>query len=95
MCEADDSPWWPDSFWSCWGAFARAQNLRVRLHDLRSTHGSLLLDKKVSPETVRQRLGHHSAAFFPSRYAVSLAGADVAAADTTDEVLSGRHEGAR
>ena len=75
--------------------FVKARNLKYRFHDLPSTHGSLLLDNKVSAEAVRQRLGHHSAAFFLSKYAVSLAGADVAAADTIDEVLSGHHEGAR
>ncbi len=65
-------PWWPDSFTSAWCVWRDSRGLTCRFHDLRATSGSLALAAGVDPEVVRQRLGHHSAAFFLERYAKAM-----------------------
>jgi integrase len=41
----------------------------IRLHDLRHTHATLLLQAGVNPKVVSERLGHHSVAFTLDTYA--------------------------
>jgi len=65
-------PWWPDSFSSAWRTWRDSMSLTCRFHDLRATSGSLALAAGIDPEVVRQRLGHHSAAFFLERYAKAM-----------------------
>lgn len=58
----------------------RAEVPRIRVHDLRHTHASFLIAAGADPALVRDRLGHHSAAFtlqvyghlWPGRAAVVL-----------------------
>ena len=45
---------------------------RIRLHDLRHTAASLMLQSGANPKTVSERLGHASAAFTMDVYAASL-----------------------
>jgi hypothetical protein len=47
----------------------RAELPRVRYHDLRHTHATLLLLADVSPHVVSMRLGHKSVAFTLQQYA--------------------------
>lgn len=42
---------------------------RIRLHDPRHTHATLLLRAGVNPKVVSERLGHHSVAFTLDTYA--------------------------
>lgn len=42
---------------------------RIRLHDLRHTHGTLLMGSGIHPKVVQERLGHHSSAFTMDVYA--------------------------
>jgi integrase len=55
---------------------------RIRLHDLRHTHASLLLQAGVSPKVVSERLGHATVGFTMQVYAHVIPGmqADAAAA---------------
>ena len=46
----------------------------VRFHDLRHTHASLLLQSRVNPKVVSERLGHSSVAFTLDIYAHVLPG---------------------
>jgi integrase len=46
----------------------------IRLHDLRHTHATLLLQAGVNPKIVSERLGHHSVAFTLDTYAHVLPG---------------------
>lgn len=62
-------PWWPDSFSSAWHQWCVKQGIACRFQDLRATSGSIALAASIDPEVVRQRLGHHSAAFFLEHYA--------------------------
>lgn len=48
---------------------------KLRLHDLRHTHATLLLQMKFSPRAVQERLGHSNVAFTLSIYGHVLPGA--------------------
>jgi len=59
----------------------------VRMHDLRHTAGSRMLEAGVDPRTVADRLGHKDAAFFLRTYAGSLPSSHRRAADIMGEAL--------
>jgi integrase len=57
----DGSPLNPDTLSTGWARFLRRQGLpRVRFHDLRHAHATLLLLQGVHPKIVSERLGHAS-----------------------------------
>jgi integrase len=60
-----------------------------KLHGLRHTHASQLLDAGVNIKTVASRLGHGSAALTLSTYAHLLPGADQDAAERIDDLMLG------
>jgi integrase len=55
---------------------------RIRLHDLRDTHASLLAQAGVPIEVVSKRLGHSSIAITVDRYVSVYRDRDAAAAST-------------
>ena len=59
----------------------------VRLHDLRHTHASLLLQQGVHPKIVSERLGHANIQITLDTYSHLLPGMQEAAADTFDKAL--------
>jgi integrase len=59
-----------------------------KLHELRHSHASQLLDAGVNIKAVSSRLGHASAALTLSTYAHLLPGADQDAAQRIDDLLS-------
>ena len=85
----DGSPIYPDGWTGTFERLVRAAGLpKVRLHDLRHTHASLLLASGVNPKIVSERLGHHSTAFTLDTYAHVMPGMQRRAAqDLTDLVL--------
>ncbi len=55
----DGRPLLPDTVSHAFGALVRKAGLpRVRFHDLRHSHASLMLRSKVHPKVVQERLGH-------------------------------------
>jgi integrase len=62
----------------------------VRLHDLRRTHATILIQKNIDPRTVAGRLGHSGTAMLARHYAVDRG--DVAAARAFS---SGHEEGSQ
>ena len=73
----------PDFFSQSWERLVRDSGLRrIRLHDLRHTHASILLKAGVPVKVVSERLGHSSPAFTMTVYQHVLPGmqADAAAA---------------
>jgi integrase len=79
----DGSPIHPDYFSQCFHhAVARSDLPRIRLHDLRHTHASILLRAGQPVKVVSERLGHANPAFTMSVYQHVLPGmqADAAAA---------------
>ena len=60
---------------------------RIRLHDLRHTHASLLVQAGVHPKIVQERLGHHSSAFTMDTYAHALPALQVEAAQRLSHLI--------
>lgn len=71
-----DGTWWNPPAVSL--AFRRAVKTvdlaRIRFHDLRRTHATLLLRAGVNPKVVSERLGHSSVAFTLDTYAHVMPG---------------------
>lgn len=59
----------------------------IRLHDLRHTHASLLLQAGVYPKTVQERLGHSSIRVTLDTYSYVIGGLQEAAAQRFDDLL--------
>lgn len=68
-------------------ACKRAGTKRVRFHDLRHTHASLLLAAGANIHAVSARLGHASVGFTLQVYGHLMPGMDEALADATDAVF--------
>ena len=60
----------------------------VRLHDLRHTHATLMMEQGTNPKVVSERLGHASVAITLDVYSHVLPGMQEAAALRFDEALS-------
>ena len=79
----EGGPIHPDLFSQSWQRLMRGSELRrIRLHDLRHTHATILLKAGVPVKVVSERLGHSSPAFTMTVYQHVLPGmqADAAAA---------------
>ena len=77
----DGGPIHPDLFSQSWERMVRASNhRRLRLHDLRHTHASILLKAGVPVKVVSERLGHSSPAFTMTVYQHVLPGMQADAA---------------
>jgi len=79
----DGGPVHPDRFSKVWDQLVAEHGARrIRLHDLRHTHASILLKANVPVKVVSERLGHSSPAFTMTVYQHVLPGmqADAAAA---------------
>lgn len=91
LCRADGTPLSPPAVSV---AFRRANDRsdlpRIRLHDLRHTHATLLLQAGEPVRTVSQRLGHASATITLGVYAHVLPGDDEGAAGRFAAMLEGR-----
>ena len=83
FARADGNPIHPDYFSQVFERLIAKMDLpRIRLHDLRHTHGTLLIKAGVPVKVVSERLGHSSVAFTMQVYQHVLPGmqADAAAA---------------
>ena len=61
---------------------------RIRLHDLRHTHASLMLQAGVNPKIVSERLGHASITITMDTYSHVLPGLQEEAADRFSRLLA-------
>ncbi len=66
----------------------RADVSRIRLHDLRDTHASLLAKAGVPIEVDSKRLGHSTIAITVDRYLVVYRDRDEAAASAFDKLVA-------
>ena len=65
---------------------------RIRLHDARHTHASLMLKQGIHPKVVQERLGHSSIQMTIDTYSHVAPGIQEAAANRFDEILKTNHE---
>ncbi|MGF7170301.1 integrase, partial [Sphingobium xanthum] len=69
----------------------------VRLHDLRRTHATILIQRNIDPRTVAERLGHSGTAMLAKHYAVSrgdMEAAKVFGATSARRIEENRQENA-
>ena len=67
---------------------ARADIPQVRLHDVRHTHGTLLIKAGVPVKVVSERLGHANPAFTIDTYQHVLPGMQAEAAQTFEDLIN-------
>jgi integrase len=65
---------------------------RIRLHDARHTHASLMLKAGTHPKIVQERLGHATISTTLDLYSHVSPGLQQAAAEIFDKMLNGRRE---
>jgi integrase len=81
----DGTPVNPDTLSTGWARFLRINNLpRVRFHDLRHAHATLLLLQGVHPKIVSERLGHASVGITLDTYSHVLPSMQSQAAEAFD-----------
>ena len=84
----DGVPLLPDTVTHVWIKLARRTGLKVRLHDARHTHATLLLKQNVRPKVVQERLGHATIATTFDIYAHLLPGMQEEAALQFDQGIA-------
>ena len=85
----DGSPWSPAAFSLAFMRLVRSTNLpRVRFHDLRHTHATILLREGVHPKIVSERLGHANIGITLDTYSHVLPGMQEEAARKFDVALT-------
>ena len=84
----DGSPLEPDTVSQAFVRIARKAGLHgIRLHDLRHTHATLMLQQGIHPKIVQERLGHATIAVTLDIYSRVLPGMQEAAAKRFEEGL--------
>jgi integrase len=90
FAKPDGGPLHPDYFSQAFERLVAKMDLpRIRLHDLRHTHATLLLKEGVPPKVVSERLGHSSVAFTMQVYQHVLPGMQADAAETFGKLVFG------
>ena len=78
----------PDSMTQKWERFIEANDLpKIRLHALRHSNATALIEAGVNAKVVQQRLGHADVSITLNTYTHVLPEMDKKAADTLDELL--------
>ncbi|MDQ2908879.1 MAG: site-specific integrase, partial [Candidatus Eremiobacteraeota bacterium] len=88
FAKPDGTPIPPWNFGASFAALVGRLGIpRIRLHDLRDTHASLLAKEGVGIEVVSKRLGHSGIAITVDRYVKVYRDRDAAAASTFDRLV--------
>ena len=86
--DLDGQPINPNTVTPAFNKIAKRVGLKLRLHDLRHTHATLMLKSGVHPKIVSERLGHATVAFTLDAYSHVVPGLQEAAAKAFDQVLT-------
>ena len=87
FADIDGNPINPDTITSTFAKVAKRLGIKLRLHDLRHTHATLMLKSGVHPKIVSERLGHATVAFTLDTYTHVVPGLQEAAAEAFDQNL--------
>lgn len=86
--QKDGSPYKPDSMTQKWERFIKANDLpKIRLHDLRHSNATALIQAGVNPRVVQQRLGHSDVNITLNTYTHVLPEMDMEAAEKLDAIM--------
>ena len=86
--QEDGSPLQPDSMTQKWRRFLLQNNLpSIRLHDLRHSNTTALIQAGVNPRVVQQRLGHSDVNITLNTYTHVLPEMDIDAAEKLDKII--------
>ena len=77
----------PNTVTPAFNKIAKRTGLKLRLHDLRHTHATLMLKAGVHPKIVSERLGHSTVAFTLDTYSHVVPGLQEAAAKAFDNLI--------
>ena len=83
----DGAPMKPRTVTQAFTRIARHLGIKVRLHDLRHTHASILLLAGVHPKAVQERLGHANIGITMDTYSHLLAGVAESAAQSFEDAV--------
>ncbi|HKY14815.1 MAG TPA: site-specific integrase [Microthrixaceae bacterium] len=90
FCREDGHPYHPEFIRQSFERRVRSSPVtRIRFHDLRHTHATLMLKAGIPPKVVSERLGHATVAFTMEIYAHVIPGMQAEAAETFGQVLFG------
>ena len=78
----------PNTVTPAFNKIAKRAGFKLRLHDLRHTHATLMLNSGVHPKIVSERLGHATVAFTLDTYSHVVPGLQEAAARAFDILVS-------
>jgi len=87
FADIDGNPLNPDTVTPAFTKIAKRAGLKLRLHDLRHTHATLMLKSGVHPKIVSERLGHATVAFTLDTYTHVVPGLQEAAAKAFDDTI--------
>ena len=91
--DLEGKPLLPDTVSHAWFKLVYRTGLeRIRLHDARHTHASLMLKAGTHPKIVQERLGHATISTTLDLYSHVSPGLQQAAAESFDKLLDGRRE---
>lgn len=86
----DGKPLQPQSITHAWDHFVTASKLpRIRFHDLRHSHATIMLAANVHPKIVSERLGHSRVAITLDTYSHVIPGMQEEAAAAIDAAFGG------
>ena len=78
----------PDSMTRKWRRFLNTHDLpKIRLHDLRHSNATALIQAGVNPRVVQQRLGHSDVNITLNTYTHVLLEMDMEAAQKLDDII--------
>ena len=86
------SPLNPSTVTHTFAKLAERAGMKLRLHDLRHIHATMLLKAGVHPRIVQERLGHSSIATTLDIYSHTVPGLQKAAAERIDALLPKTHQ---
>lgn len=88
FADAVGHPIHPNTLRDAWARITAQAGLRLRFHDLRHIHASLLLQQGVHPKVVSERLGHSTVAVTLDIYSHVVPSLQVEAASQLEELLA-------
>ena len=88
FANAVGGPIHPNTIRDAWIKVAAKAGLKLRFHDLRHIHASLLLQQGVHPKVVSERLGHSAVGITLDVYSHVVPSLDAEAANRLEEMLA-------